>query len=203
MKKLILAFTAGLLIGVSSSVMIGAKPVPAKVNKSAVSVTKVDNVSSNIITLKAKAKVKTTNKTKKAQISTTMRSTIATTTTKKSTTTQKKKTTTTKKKTTTTTTANRTNTATYSARQFKRLGVVRWGGRRWTWYSERVLPGRGLRIPGRHKDSNGYVCDENGYICLASCDLSKGTVINTPFGKKGKIYDYCPISGTIDVYVGW
>lgn len=203
MKKLILAFTAGLLIGVSSSVMIGAKPAPAKVNKSVVSVTKVDNVSSNIITLKAKAKVKTTNKTKKAQISTTMRSTTATTTTKKSTMTQKKKTTTTKKKITTSTTTSRSSTATYSAKQFKRLGVVRWGGRRWTWYSERVLPGRGLRIPGRHKDSNGYICDKNGYICLASRDLSKGTVINTPFGKKGKIYDYCPISGTVDVYVGW
>lgn len=201
MKKLILAFTAGLLIGVSSSVMIGAKPVPAKVNKSVVSVTKVDNVS-NIMTLKAKAKVKTTNKTKKVQTSTTMRSTTATTTIKKSTTTQKKKTTE-KKKRVTTTVVNRSNTAIYSARQFKRLGVVRWGGRRWTWYSERVLPGEDLRIPGRHKDSNGYICDKNGYICLASRDLSKGTVINTPFGKKGKIYDYCPISGTVDVYVGW
>lgn len=202
MKRIILAFTAGLLIGASSSIMMGAKPVSTKVDKSVVSVMKTTNSSSNIVVeVKAKAKVPSTKKNKKV---TTTRSTTTTSTntTKKSTTTQKKKTTATKKKTTTTTTAARSN-ATYSARQFKRLGVVRWGGRRWTWYSERVLPGRGLRIPGRHKDSNGYICDENGYICLASCDLAKGTIISTPFGKKGKVYDYCSISGTVDVYVGW
>lgn len=93
--------------------------------------------------------------------------------------------------------------AKYSAKQFKRLGVVRYNGYRWTWYSQRVLPGRGLKIPGRHVDSNGYVCDKKNRIVLASKNLKKGTVIKTPFGKKGKVYDYCPISGTLDVYVNW
>lgn len=93
--------------------------------------------------------------------------------------------------------------ALYSAGQFQNLGVINWSGYRWTWYSQRVLPGNGLKIPGRHVDSNGYVCDENDYICLSSNDLSKGTVISTPFGKNGKIYDCgCP-SGTVDVYVNW
>lgn len=91
----------------------------------------------------------------------------------------------------------------YSAGYFRRMGVIRWGGWRWTWYSQRVLPGNGLKIPGRHIDSNGYVCDKDNRICLASNVLGRHTVINTPFGKKGKIYDCgCP-SNTIDVYVGW
>lgn len=200
MKRIILAFTAGLLIGASSLIMIGAKPISTKVDRSVVSVT-ASSSSNAVVEVKAKAKAPSTKKNKKV---TTARSATGTTaaTTKKITTTQKKKTTTTKKKTTTTTAVTRSS-ATYSARQFKRLGIVRWGGRHWTWYSERVLPGRGLRIPGRHKDSNGYVCDGNGYICLASRDLARGTVISTPFGKKGKVYDYCPIRGTVDVYVGW
>ena len=63
------------------------------------------------------------------------------------------------------------------------------------------MPGKGLKIPGRYSDGN-FVRDENGYICLASSDLPKGTVVDTPFGK-GKVYDTgCP-SGTIDVYVSW
>lgn len=91
----------------------------------------------------------------------------------------------------------------YSATKFMNIGVVYWNGWRWTWYSERVLPGGGLNIPGRHTDSNGYICDENDYICLSSSSLSKGTLIETPFGKSGKVYDTGCASGTIDVYVNW
>lgn len=85
--------------------------------------------------------------------------------------------------------------------QFKRQGVVYADGFKWTWYSERVLPGRGLNIPGRYSDGN-YVRDGEGYIVLASRDLKKGDIIDTPFGR-GKVYDYCPTSGVIDVYVSW
>ena len=92
---------------------------------------------------------------------------------------------------------------TYTNKQFRLLGVVYYGGKRWTWYSQRILPGGGLDIPGRHLDYNGYVCDKDNYICLASNDLQKGTIINTPFGKQGKIYDCGCESGTIDTYVGW
>ena len=91
----------------------------------------------------------------------------------------------------------------YSASDLKRLGTFRWNGYRWTWYSEKVLPGGGLKIPGRHVDENGYVCDENGYIVIASHTLSKGTVVATPLGKDGKVYDYCATAGTLDVYVSW
>lgn len=91
----------------------------------------------------------------------------------------------------------------YSANKFKNIGVVYWNGWKWTWYSQRVLPGGGLRIPGRHVDNNGYVCDGNNYICLASSTLPYGTVINTPFGKQGKIYDTGCATDTIDVYVNF
>lgn len=91
----------------------------------------------------------------------------------------------------------------YSASQFMNMGVIHWNGWKWTWYSERVLPGGGLNIPGRHADNSGYICDENNYICLSSSTLSKGTVINTPFGKNGKVYDSGCASDTVDVYVNW
>lgn len=97
---------------------------------------------------------------------------------------------------------NNTN-ETYSPSQLKRLGVIYWGGWRWTWYSQKVLPGGGLNIPGRHVDSNGYVCDGEGYICLASGSLSKGTVVDTPFGKMGKVYDCGCAANTLDVYTNF
>lgn len=91
----------------------------------------------------------------------------------------------------------------YTADEFKVIGVIRWNGWRWTWYTERILPGEGLKIPGRHNDADGYVCDENDYICLASTTLKKGTIIDTPLGKKGKVYDCGCAEGTVDVYVNW
>ena len=75
------------------------------------------------------------------------------------------------------------------------------GDFRWTWYSQNVLPGGGLQIPGRHVDENGFICDENDRICLASSDLEWGTIVTTPFGKEGCIYDCGCASGTLDVYV--
>lgn len=89
----------------------------------------------------------------------------------------------------------------YSFDELLWMGVIYWGDYRWTYYSESVLPGEGLNIPGRYTDETGFVCDENGYICLASSDLSYGTIVSTPFGRMGCVYDSgCP-SGTLDVYV--
>ena len=93
--------------------------------------------------------------------------------------------------------------AKYSAKQFRRLGVIRWGGYKWTWYSQKVLPGGGLKIPGRHVDKHGYVCDKKGYIVVAHKTLKKGKVVKTPFGKKAKVYDRCPTAGVMDVYVDY
>lgn len=91
--------------------------------------------------------------------------------------------------------------AAYSFDELLYMGVIYWGDYRWTYYSESVLPGEGLNIPGRYTDETGFVCDENGYICLASSDLGYGTIVSTPFGRMGCVYDSgCP-SGTLDVYV--
>ena len=100
-------------------------------------------------------------------------------------------------------TSQETNKAQYSASEFMNMGVIHWNGWRWTWYSEKVLPGKGLDVPNRHSDSNGYICDNNDYICLSSSSLNMGTVIATPFGKNGKVYDTGCANDTIDVYVNW
>ncbi len=90
----------------------------------------------------------------------------------------------------------------YSSSQLKHRGVINWNGWRWTWYSQKVMPGRGLRIPGRHVVGN-YVVDKNGYICLSSGRLKKGTIVNTPFGRKGRIYDCGCARNTLDVYTNF
>lgn len=91
----------------------------------------------------------------------------------------------------------------YSPSDLQYQGVIYWNGWKWTWYSERVLPGGGLNIPGRYTDADGFVCDEDGYICLASSTLSKGTVVETLFGRMGKVYDCGCASDVLDVYVNW
>lgn len=88
----------------------------------------------------------------------------------------------------------------YSLSQFKRDGVVNWGGHKFTYYSQSVLPGGGLRIPGRHVNADGYVSDGDGYIVLAN-DSPKGTVFNTPFGYPGKVYDRGTYGNHLDVYI--
>ena len=93
----------------------------------------------------------------------------------------------------------------YSLATFQRLGRVYSGVFEYTYYSQSVLPGGGLNIPGRHVNRDGYVADKDGYIVVASSlnGYPKGTVVNTPFGYKGKVYD--KIGGNyntkhIDVY---
>ena len=71
-----------------------------------------------------------------------------------------------------------------------------------TWYSQRVLPGRGLKIPGRHVNGEGFVCDGDGYICVASSTYPKGTIIETSRGM-GKIYDSGCKEGILDIYTNW
>lgn len=89
------------------------------------------------------------------------------------------------------------------AEDFQTAGVVYdEAGTRYTWYSEQVLPGGGLDIPGRYTDEEGFVRDETGNIAVASSDHEKGTAVDTPFGP-GVVYDTGCASGTVDIYVGW
>lgn len=85
-----------------------------------------------------------------------------------------------------------------SYEEFMATGVVNSDGYKYTYYSQSVLPGGGLNIPGRHV-SDGFVRDGNGYIVLAN-DAPKGTIIETPFGA-GMVYDRGTVGSHIDVYV--
>lgn len=82
------------------------------------------------------------------------------------------------------------------------IGVVYFNGHRETYYSQRVLPGGGLDIPGRHVAADGTIRDANGYICVASSDYPKGTIVETSLGT-GMVYDTGCAPGTIDIYTDW
>lgn len=91
----------------------------------------------------------------------------------------------------------------YSIDDFTYSGVINWSGKTFSFYSQNVLPGEGLDIPGRHCEG-GYVRDGDGYIVLASDYYPKGTVISTPFGSDGKVYDafgYGKPPHRFDVYI--
>lgn len=86
----------------------------------------------------------------------------------------------------------------------KRRGAIYYNGHRETYYSEKVLPGNGLRIPGRHVADDGTIRDENGYICVAADPgfLARETVLITSLGP-AKVYDSGCAYGTVDIYVNW
>lgn len=88
----------------------------------------------------------------------------------------------------------------YALRQFMFDGVIHWSGLKFTYYSQSVLPGGGLNIPGRHVNVDGYVADGDGYIVLAN-NSPLGTIIDTPFGYKGKVYDRGTVGNHFDVYI--
>lgn len=90
-----------------------------------------------------------------------------------------------------------------NASRFKKLGRVRYGDCTYTWYSQRVLPGGGLNIPGRHLNEHGLVVDENEYVVIASDDLPHGTVVDTPVGIQGIVYDEGSGNGNLDIYCDW
>lgn len=87
---------------------------------------------------------------------------------------------------------------------FRYMGIVNWGGWNWTYYLMSQFPGStSTPVEGRYVNDEGFVCDNQGYIILASVDLPPYTIVDTPFGYKGKVYDTgCP-SGILDVYTNW
>ena len=86
----------------------------------------------------------------------------------------------------------------------KRRGTIYYNGHKETYYSEKVLPGNGLRIPGRHVADDGTIRDENGFICVAADPgfLARGTILITSLGP-AKVYDSGCAYGTVDIYVSW
>ena len=96
----------------------------------------------------------------------------------------------------------------WKGKSFKRKGRGRWNKWSWTWYSQRQLSGRGLKIPGRHVDKKrGFVLDKDGYICLASGrkNKKKKAIVPTPFGRYGKVYDTNGRNNNrwFDTYTNW
>lgn len=91
-----------------------------------------------------------------------------------------------------------------SARLTKNRGVVYYNGHKETYYSERVLPGGSLNIPGRHVADDGTIRDSDGYICVASDPnfMPYGTILVTSLGP-AKVYDSGCAYGTIDIYTSW
>ena len=101
--------------------------------------------------------------------------------------------------------ATPTVTRTYTGDGLTKRGGVYWNpntGLKETWYSQKVLPGGGLKIPGRHVNNEGFVCDGDGYICVSSSTYPKGTIIETSRGM-GKVYDSGCAPGVLDIYVNW
>ena len=86
----------------------------------------------------------------------------------------------------------------------KRKGAMYFNGHRETYYSEKVLPGTGLNIPGRHVADDGTIRDGDGYICVAADPgyLARGSVLITSLGP-AKVYDSGCAYGTVDIYVNW
>ena len=97
------------------------------------------------------------------------------------------------------------STGQYSVSDMMFMGVINWNGIKFTYYSQSVLSGGGLAIPGRHVNDGGFVADSDGYIVLAApYGVAHGTVFGTPFGYSGKVYDTCATCSSsplwLDVY---
>lgn len=89
----------------------------------------------------------------------------------------------------------------YAADELRSQGVIYDGDYRYTWYSQRILPGEGLEIEGRHVSDEGYVVDADERIVVASSDLDRGAELEVPFGSgKAVVLDTGCASGTIDIY---
>lgn len=86
----------------------------------------------------------------------------------------------------------------------KSKGAMYFNGHRETYYSEKILPGTGLNIPGRHVADDGTIRDGDGYICVAADSgyLPRGSVLITSLGP-AKVYDSGCAYGTVDIYVSW
>lgn len=104
-----------------------------------------------------------------------------------------------------TTSTDTTNNVDYSDPSgLRQAGVIHTNDTKWTWYSQKTLPGQGLDIPGRHVDENGLVCDGDGNVVLGSNVANRGQIVDTPFGKTGKVYDAGPVgTNWYDVYTDW
>ena len=83
-------------------------------------------------------------------------------------------------------------------------GVVKFNGHKECYYTQTLLPGKGLYLPGRHVAEDGTIRDGDGYICVAANlkFLPRYTKVMTSLGP-GKVYDTGCAYGTVDIYTDW
>ena len=81
-------------------------------------------------------------------------------------------------------------------------GVNYFNGQRETYYSQRVLPGGGLNIPGRHVAADGTIRDADEYIVVASDRQAKGETGQCSLGAY-KVYDTGVGHDGVDIYTDW
>lgn len=94
---------------------------------------------------------------------------------------------------------------TYSGNRLSQSkGALYFNGHKETYYSEKVLPGPSLNIPGRHVADDGTIRDGDGFICVAAdpAYLPKYSILITSVGP-AKVYDSGCDYGIIDIYVSW
>ena len=83
-------------------------------------------------------------------------------------------------------------------------GVVKFNGHKECYYTQTLLPGKTLYLPGRHVAEDGTIRDGDGYICVAA-DLKffpRYSKVMTSLGP-GKVYDTGCAYGTVDIYTDW
>lgn len=72
-----------------------------------------------------------------------------------------------------------------------------------TFYSQKILPWKGLDIPWRHVADDGTIRDKDWYIVVAANYIPKWSKIMTTLWP-GKVYDTWWMKGKhIDIYVNW
>ena len=83
-------------------------------------------------------------------------------------------------------------------------GVVYFNGHKECYYTQTLLPGEGLYLPGRHVAEDGTIRDGDGYICVAANlkFLPRYTKVMTTLGP-GIVYDTGCAYGTVDIYTDW
>ena len=83
-------------------------------------------------------------------------------------------------------------------------GVVYYNGHKECYYTQTLLPGEGLYLPGRHVAEDGTIRDGDGYICVAANlkFIPRYTKVMTTLGP-GKVYDTGCAYGTVDIYTDW
>ncbi len=94
----------------------------------------------------------------------------------------------------------------YNITDLSHIGIIYYNGYRFTWYTSNEWTGNPAygRPEGMWLDENGCWRDPEGYLMFASDSLAPYSVVDTPFGIPGRIYDCGPgADDLLDLYTAW